>query len=38
MVLFTNYTAELPKFEWKQDAPPAEETSAQDGKSPETAI
>ena len=35
MILFTNYTAELPKFEWKQDAPPAEETSAQDGKSPE---
>jgi probable phosphoglycerate mutase len=24
MVLFTNYTAELPKFEWKQDEPPAQ--------------
>jgi len=32
MVLFTNYTAELPKFEWKQD-PPAEESSTQDGQS-----
>ena len=26
MVLFTNYMAELPKFEWKQEEPPAEET------------
>jgi len=32
MVLFTNYTAELPKFEWKQETPAAE-SSAQDGES-----
>ncbi|MCC6454983.1 MAG: MSMEG_4193 family putative phosphomutase [Caldilineaceae bacterium] len=27
MVLFTNYTAELPKFEWKQEETAAEKTS-----------
>jgi probable phosphoglycerate mutase len=30
MVLFTNYTAELPKFEWKQEEPPAESNQSGD--------
>jgi len=32
MVLFTNYTAELPKFEWKQETP-ADEPASQDDQS-----
>jgi probable phosphoglycerate mutase len=28
MVLFTNYTAELPKFEWKKEEPPAQNGDA----------
>ena len=27
VVLFTNYTAELPKFEWKQDDAPADDST-----------
>lgn len=30
MVLFTNYTAELPKFEWKKEEPPAQNGDATD--------
>ena len=32
MVLFTNYTTELPKFEWKQEEAPAEATATEETK------
>jgi probable phosphoglycerate mutase len=35
MVLFTNYIAELPKFEWKQDDAPAQDAPADDSTQPE---
>jgi probable phosphoglycerate mutase len=37
MVLFTNYTSALPKFEWKQEAS-AGESSTQDGESAEQQV